>query len=265
MAKQEVKNKKGSAKATAKKAVTKSSAKPASKKPATPKTTPKKSAAKKPAAKKIEAKKASAAKKPLVKLPAKPVTKKKSAPKVVAAKKPAVKKAASKVQAKAARKPVAAKKAAPKKQPRLTALPAAPAAPLIEWSVAQLKNVKTGFGKKDIEAFRKSLLDHRSEIVGDMQGMEEARNVSAGDLSHMPLHMADVGSDNYEQEFTLGILESERKILNEIDAALERMDQGYYGVCIETGRPIERPRLEVMPWAKYGKEAALRREKQIGG
>lgn len=231
-------------KKTAAKAVIKSSAKSQVKKAPVKKVA---KAVAKPAVKKL-------IKKPIAKPAAKPVAKSASVKAVltaaIKAAKPAVKKPVA--------KPVV--KAIVKVQ-RLTPAPLPPA-PAVELTEAQLQAVKTGLGKKEIEAYRKSLLEHRSEIVGDMQGMEATRNVSAGDLSHMPLHMADVGSDNYDQEFTLGILESERKILNEIDAALTRMDKNYYGVCLETGRPIERPRLDAMPWAKYGKEAALRREKQ---
>jgi RNA polymerase-binding transcription factor DksA len=76
--------------------------------------------------------------------------------------------------------------------------------------------------------------------------------------------MADVGSDNYDQEFTIGIMESERKMLREIDEALARMDRGIYGVCLESGKAIERNRLEAVPWTKYSKVAAERREKQAG-
>ena len=54
----------------------------------------------------------------------------------------------------------------------------------------------------------------------------------------MPLHMADVGSDNYEQEFTLGLMESERRILIDIDEAIARIQDKTYGVCLESGRPI---------------------------
>lgn len=67
----------------------------------------------------------------------------------------------------------------------------------------------------------------------------------------MPLHMADIGSDNYDQEFTYGLMESEAKMLREIHEALERMELRIYGVCLETGNPIERPRLDAKPWAKY--------------
>ena len=127
----------------------------------------------------------------------------------------------------------------------------------------QLRKVKTGLKKKDLLAFRTLLLEKRAEIAGDVNGMESARqNGLGGDLSHMPLHMADIGSDNYEQEFTLGLMESERKLLTEIDDALMRMHNGTYGVCIISGQPIPKARLEIKPWAKYTIEVVRERERR---
>ena len=128
----------------------------------------------------------------------------------------------------------------------------------------QLRKVKTGLKKKDLNTFRDLLLEQRAEIVGDVQGFEASRGKNAGDLSHMPLHMADVGSDNFEQEFTLGLMESERRTLIEIDEALQRISDGTYGVCIESGVPIARPRLEAKPWAKYTIEVAREHERRGG-
>ncbi len=129
-------------------------------------------------------------------------------------------------------------------------------------TAAQLRKVKTGLTAKDLRYFRQLLLDRRAEIIGDVQGLEASRTGSSGDISHMPLHMADVGSDNYEQEFTLGLMEYERKIIIEIDAALQRIEDKTYGVCIDSGQPIGRPRLEAKPWAKYCIEVARERERR---
>ena len=79
----------------------------------------------------------------------------------------------------------------------------------------------------------------------------------------MPTHPADIGTDNYEQEFSLGLLESERALLAEIDEALERIDKGTYGVCLGTGEPIGKPRLHARPWAKYCIEYARLIEKGL--
>jgi DnaK suppressor protein len=67
----------------------------------------------------------------------------------------------------------------------------------------------------------------------------------------MPIHMADIGTDNFEQEFALGLMDSERKILAEINDALGRIDEGVYGTCEGTGKPIAKARLEANPWARY--------------
>ena len=74
---------------------------------------------------------------------------------------------------------------------------------------------------------------------------------------------ADLGSDNYEMEFTLSLLESERDLLREIDDALEKIAQGVYGICEGTGEPIPRTRLKFEPWTRYTVEYANLLEKGL--
>jgi RNA polymerase-binding protein DksA len=89
-----------------------------------------------------------------------------------------------------------------------------------------------------------------------LSGMEdEALRSPGGNLSNMPVHMADMGSDVYEQDFTLGMAENERALLDEIDAALQRIEDKTYGVCQMTGKQITKARLDAKPWAKYSIEA----------
>lgn len=107
-----------------------------------------------------------------------------------------------------------------------------------------------------VRNFRQALLDKYREIVGDVNSMEnealkKSRLDASGDLSSMPIHMADIGTDNYEQEFALGLLDSERKLLQEIADALRRIEEGTYGFCEATGKPIAKARLEATPWARY--------------
>ncbi|MFH1616774.1 MAG: TraR/DksA C4-type zinc finger protein [Planctomycetota bacterium] len=100
--------------------------------------------------------------------------------------------------------------------------------------------------------FKVMLLVKRSEILGDVSSMEaEALRRNSSNLSSMPVHMADIGTDNYEIENTLGLMESERKILVEIDDALGRIEDGTYGICQGNGEPISEQRLEAIPWARY--------------
>lgn len=132
-----------------------------------------------------------------------------------------------------------------------------------ELTPQQLKKVKTGLKAKDYRYFLALLLERRAEILGDVEGMEAARQAAIGDdHSHMPLHMADVGSDNFEQELTLGLMASERRMISEIDQAITRIQDKTYGVCLLTGRPINRARLEAQPWAKYCIDVARERERR---
>jgi RNA polymerase-binding protein DksA len=112
---------------------------------------------------------------------------------------------------------------------------------------------KAGFGKADLEHFRKLLLDRRRRILGTVQGMEEEA-LKASDQDFSVDHMADHGSDNFEQDFTLALVESERKELVEIERALQRIEHGTYGICEGTGEVIPRPRLEAIPHARYSVE-----------
>lgn len=124
----------------------------------------------------------------------------------------------------------------------------------------QLRKVKTGLTRKELEEFRKLLLEKRAELIGDVESLQkDARNEDAS-ISYE--HMADVGTDSYEQEFTLGLVESERKLLREIDEALERISKGTFGVCVVSGEPIGKPRLEAKPWAKHSIEVARERERR---
>lgn len=153
---------------------------------------------------------------------------------------------------------------APTAPPRLVIeAPTGPVDPYFrpQLSADELRKIKSGLKKKDLAYFRGLLVERRTEILGDVASMDQSRAAQAGDLSHMPLHMADVGSDNYEQEATLGLMEFERKMLREIEDALLRIDAGIYGVCMESGIPIPRIRLEAKPWAKYTIEVALERER----
>ena len=129
------------------------------------------------------------------------------------------------------------------------------------------KVVKSTLAKSTLAKFRRMLLDKRHDLIGDMNGLQAetlgAGRNGAGDLSNMPTHPADLGTDNYEHEFSLGLLESERMMLTEIDEALLRISEGTYGVCMGTGKPIGMPRLRAKPWAKYAIDYARKVEQGL--
>jgi RNA polymerase-binding transcription factor DksA len=114
---------------------------------------------------------------------------------------------------------------------------------------------------KQLEKYRQILLDKRKELLGDVECMEENLFQGSGELSSMPMHLADIGSDNFEQEFSLGLMAEGKKILAEIDFALQRIEDGSYGICEGLGIPIETPRLEAIPWTRYSLEYARKLEK----
>ncbi|RPJ39124.1 MAG: TraR/DksA family transcriptional regulator [Planctomycetaceae bacterium] len=119
----------------------------------------------------------------------------------------------------------------------------------------------------EIEHFRVLLIERRKEILHNVVEIEgetlrKSRLDASGDLSSMPIHMADLGTDNYQQEFSLGLMDSERKLITEIDDALQRIENGTYGICEGTGQPIAKARLEAQPWARYSVEYARIVEQQ---
>lgn len=120
---------------------------------------------------------------------------------------------------------------------------------------------KTRLSSAEIEHFKELLFQKRREIlesVSEIEGetLRKSRLDASGDLSSMPIHMADLGTDNFEQEFSLELMDSERKLLTEINDALDRIENGTYGICEGTGKPISKARLEAQPWARYSIEYA---------
>ncbi len=118
--------------------------------------------------------------------------------------------------------------------------------------------------RAELRRFKTMLLAKRHEILADVITMEnEALRKESTDLSRLPIHMADAGTDNYEVENTLGLMDSERKLLADIDEALQRIEDGTYGICQGSGKPIPKPRLEAIPWARYCVEYASISEKKL--
>src|SRR3990167_1051949 len=97
--------------------------------------------------------------------------------------------------------------------------------------------------KAEIKTFKEQLLALRARLRGDVTAMANAalrktRMEANGDLSSMPIHMADIGSDNYEQEFTLSLMQSDETTLEAIELAIEKIEDGVYGACEECSGPI---------------------------
>jgi len=121
--------------------------------------------------------------------------------------------------------------------------------------------------QRDIERYKNLLLKRREALQRDLERMEQealnkSRQSASGDLSNMPIHMADLGSDNFEQEFTLNLIQTQRDELKEIDAALERVEEGTFGLCEICSKPISRRRLQAMPYARLCVECKREEEEK---
>ena len=125
----------------------------------------------------------------------------------------------------------------------------------------------TALKTDEVESFREVLKNLRARLRGDLDQLtDEAlhRNgaESSGNLSNMPLHMADVGTENYDQEFDLGLIENQQVTLDQVHEALTRADAGTFGLCVECNQPIAKPRLQAIPYTPHCIECARKLEPQ---
>ena len=114
----------------------------------------------------------------------------------------------------------------------------------------------SGLKNDELVSIRQVLRTLRSRLRGDLDQMtDEAlrRDMTGGtgNLSNVPLHLADLGTDNYDQEFTLGLIENEQGTLELINEALDRMERGEFGQCVECAEPISKSRLQAIPYARH--------------
>ena len=94
------------------------------------------------------------------------------------------------------------------------------------------------------------------------EALRRSGGEASGNLSNTPMHLADLGTDNFEQELSMNLLEKGEDRLEEIGAALERIEQGQFGVCEECGKEIGRERLDALPYARLCVSCARQREEQ---
>jgi DnaK suppressor protein len=111
--------------------------------------------------------------------------------------------------------------------------------------------------KMELDGFRRLLLSLYERLNGDVshladEALHTEGEAAGNNMSHMPIHMADLGTDNNERENTLHLLANEEQILAEIRAALDRIAQGTFGRCEECNGPIlPKSRLKELPYTRY--------------
>lgn len=109
--------------------------------------------------------------------------------------------------------------------------------------------------KEDLAHFKKLLLEKREEMLRDLGKLKDSDMSStlkdaSGENSAYSFHMADVGTDNMEREKAFFFATREGRFLYHIEQAIERIEEGTYGLCQECGNEIGRARLEAVPHAR---------------
>lgn len=139
------------------------------------------------------------------------------------------------------------------------------ASPMEEFMVKKLT-------KKQLQHFKEKLQEEKNKVLEEMDDLQQSNlkqsiSDSSGEISRYSYHLGDVASLSYGREFSMGLAERHQKYLEQIDEALERIENGDYGICKVTGETIPAERLEEVPVAKYsvkGKEILERKKRQQG-
>lgn len=118
----------------------------------------------------------------------------------------------------------------------------------------------------ELAQYKKTLLELRQKLVVNVNFMEDealgkSRQEASGDLSNVPIHMADVGTDNYDRDLTIGLIQNGEEELRAIDEALERIGDKTYGTCEECGKKVSKVRLTALPYVKNCIECQRQEEK----
>ena len=121
--------------------------------------------------------------------------------------------------------------------------------------------------KKTSGVYKKLLLDKREELMGDINQISEdtlkkSLKDASGDISGYTFHMADVATDNYDREFSLGLASKERGVLFEIKHALQKLQEGKFGSCELCKKPISQARLKAVTYAKLCLKCQQNEEKK---
>ena len=127
--------------------------------------------------------------------------------------------------------------------------------------------MKKKLNKKELTDFKKLLLKKKDETTDEIKHisddtLKKSQKDASGDISGYTYHMADVATDNYDREFSLGLASKDRKSLYELEDALKRIDDGTFGVCLDCGSIISKTRLKVVPQARLCVKCQEKRDKK---
>lgn len=165
-------------------------------------------------------------------------------------------------------RPVANAKSAPKGSQKSVSTPKSDNAAKGNGVVSKPSSKKAASEGKEahfVEKQREKLLCLKDMILDNMNGVarDSLRSRAEGsEASAFGMHQADAGSDAYDRDFALSLLSQEQDSLYEIEEALKRIENGTYGICEMSGKPIPKARLEALPFTRYTVECQAEIEKR---
>lgn len=116
------------------------------------------------------------------------------------------------------------------------------------------RRVESTLSKADLQEFHEFLVQRKRLLQSSVRRLEDEacrKGVeAAGDLSTLPLHLADMGTDTFEQDTSLGLIENESEEIKEIRDALARIEDGSFGVCEGCQEMIPLERLRAIPYTR---------------
>jgi RNA polymerase-binding protein DksA len=127
--------------------------------------------------------------------------------------------------------------------------------------------LKKKLSKKDLTAFKKLILKRKEEILDDIKHisddtLKKSQKDASGDISGYTYHMADVATDTYDREFSLGLASNDREMLYAYEDALKKLEEGTFGVCEECNNVIAKTRLKAVPYAPLCVKCQAKKEKK---
>ncbi|MDI6605863.1 MAG: TraR/DksA family transcriptional regulator [Candidatus Omnitrophota bacterium] len=116
--------------------------------------------------------------------------------------------------------------------------------------------MKKKLTKKELSFFKKIVLKKKEEVLDEIKHISEdtlkkSQKDASGDISGYTYHMADVATDTYDREFSLGLASNERKVIYELDDALKKIEEGSFGICEDCKALIAKNRLKAVPQARH--------------
>lgn len=116
--------------------------------------------------------------------------------------------------------------------------------------------------KEELSYFKKRLLQMKEETTQMVEGSQPLSFEDSGELTSYDNHFADSATQLEEREKQKVLHDTANNLLGEVNEALERINTGTYGVCVDTGKPIPYERLKALPYAKRTVEAQEEQEKE---